>query len=116
MSEIKDRLREASDNCFKNYEVWQGDEKNANAREALQEAIHELRKVGSRLEIELAISERDQMAQKPIPIPPHRDARGRKGDADGNNGNGNGNKAEGGNAPSKPRRKSPPRKSSGDAA
>ena len=77
MDEIEKRLRETSENCFNCYEAWQKNKKDAPARESLQEAIHDIRKVASRLEIELAISERDEMAQKPIPIPPHRDARRR---------------------------------------
>lgn len=79
MDEIENRLRETSDNCFKSYESWRKDQKNGQAREALQDTIHELRKVASRLEIELAVSERNEMAQKPIPIPPHRDAKHRSG-------------------------------------
>lgn len=80
MDEIEKRLRETSDNCFKSYEAWRKDQKNGSARESLQDAIHELRKVASRLEIELATSERNEMAQKPIPIPPHRDAKHRTSD------------------------------------
>lgn len=79
MDEIETRLRETSENCFKSYEAWRKDQKNSNVRETLQEAIHELRKVASRLEIELAVSERNEMTQKPIPIPPHRDAKHRSG-------------------------------------
>jgi len=75
--DIKTRLKSASEECQKCYEVWSGDDKNDKAREALQDAIHELRKVASRLEIELAISERDQLKQRPLPIPPHRDAKNR---------------------------------------
>jgi hypothetical protein len=80
MDQIEERLRETSEKCFNCYETWQQNKKSSDAREALQEAIHELRKVASRLEIELAISERDEMAQKPIPIPPHRDAKRRNHD------------------------------------
>ncbi len=79
MDEIETRLRETSENCFKSYESWRKDQKNGQSRESLQDAIHELRKVASRLEIELAVSERNEMAQKPIPIPPHRDAKHRSG-------------------------------------
>lgn len=82
MDEIKERLQKSADQCFKTYESWNGNKKDNAAREALQEAIHEIRKAVSRVEIEVAISERDQMAQKPIPIPPHRDARGRHQSAD----------------------------------
>lgn len=82
MDEIEKRLRETSDACFKSYEGWRKDQKNGEARESLQDAIHELRKVASRLEIELAVSERNEMAQRPIPIPPHRDAKHRSNDGD----------------------------------
>ena len=71
MSEIKSRLQEATTACLKDYETWDG-AKNSDNREKLQEAIHDLRKVASRLEIEIAISERDSMSDKPLPIPPHR--------------------------------------------
>lgn len=88
MDEIEKRLKETSEACFSLYESWLKDKKNADAREALQDSIHELRKVASRLEIELAVSDRDEMAKKPIPIPPHRDAKRRsdagKSDDDGN--------------------------------
>ena len=77
MAEIEQRLRTSADNCFKAYESWRKNEKNNEIRASLQDAVHELRKIASRIEIELAVSERNEMAQKPIPIPPHRDARGR---------------------------------------
>ncbi len=72
MDEIEKRLREATDACVTYYLAWRADEHNSQTREALQDSIHELRKIGSRLEIEMAISEREEMALKPIPIPPHR--------------------------------------------
>lgn len=75
MDEIEKRLRETSDACVKCYEEWRKDEHNSTVREKLQEAIHELRKVSSRLEIEMAVSERQEMARKPLPIPPHRASR-----------------------------------------
>lgn len=77
MEQIDQRLRETSEHCFKCYETWNANQKDNAARGALQDAIHELRKVTSRLEIELAVSERNEMAQRPIPIPPHRDAQRR---------------------------------------
>lgn len=83
--EIKDRLKDSADKCMKSYEAWSADKKSANTRETLQEAVHELRKVASRLEIELALSERDQAAQKQIPIPHHRDAKGRHQKAEAGN-------------------------------
>ena len=80
MDEIDKRLRESADACVKSYEAWRKDEKNSKSREELLEAVHELRKVSSRLEIEIAISERQDMADKPIPIPPHRSSKRGKGE------------------------------------
>jgi hypothetical protein len=92
MDEIEQRLRESTDACIKSYESWRSKEKDGAAREALQEAVHELRKVASRLEIEMAVSERNEMAGKPLPIPPHRSSRrprpnGEHDDGDDNAGN-----------------------------
>lgn len=78
MDEIQTRLQDTAATCGKTYEAWRKDEKNADNREAFRESIHELRKVASRLEIELAVSERGDAVQKPIPIPPHRNAQGRR--------------------------------------
>lgn len=75
MDDIQKRLKETSETCIASFEKWNANKKDRAAAEGLQEAIHELRKVSSRLEIELAISERDEMALKPIPIPPHRASR-----------------------------------------
>lgn len=72
MDEIKQRLEETGAECVKTYAAWRGDEKSADTRSALQDAIHELRRVASRLEIEIAVSERDNSSSKPIPIPSHR--------------------------------------------
>jgi len=69
---IKERLEETSKNCIEAFSTWNENKKDTKAQEELHGAIHELRKVSSRLEIELAISERDQMTSKPLPIPSHR--------------------------------------------
>lgn len=101
MDDIDKRLKETSETCIKCYEEWSKNQKDTPKREAMQEAIHELRKVAARLEIEMAISERDEMASKPIPIPAHRSSSTRrnknndggdngKGDAQVNNGGGGG--------------------------
>ena len=79
MDEIETRLKETSENCIKAYESWTGAKKNPEKREKLQEAMHDLRKVAARLEIEIALSEREDMAQRPIPIPPHRSSNRRPG-------------------------------------
>lgn len=77
MEETQQRLKDAAEACIKAYEIWGGSKKNAEAREQLQEAVHELRKVAARLEIEMASSERDEMTQRPIAVPPHRASRPR---------------------------------------
>ncbi len=69
---IHQRLKESSENCLNAYTAWEQKKKDAGTQESLHATIHELRKVCSRLEIELAISERDQLAAKPLPIPSHR--------------------------------------------
>ncbi|MDH5723211.1 MAG: hypothetical protein OEY94_07815 [Alphaproteobacteria bacterium] len=91
MDEIQQRLEETSKNCFDAYGEWVSNKKNSQAQEKLHSSIHELRKVSSRLEIELAISERNEVTSKPLPIPPHRSAKGNKAlknedDNAGNNG------------------------------
>lgn len=75
MDEIEKRMRDAADNCIKCYETWRGSQKDSEARGNLMEAVHELRKVAARLEIEIAVSERDEMTARHIPIPPHRSMR-----------------------------------------
>ncbi len=87
MDEIEKRLRDATDICIKTYDAWRKDPKASEVRENLMEAVHELRKIGARLEIEIAISERDEMAARPIPIPPHRASRKRGENGDDNIGN-----------------------------
>lgn len=86
MEDVQKRLQEASANCVNAHKEWIGNQKDAKLRESLMECVHELRKVAARLEIDLAISERDQMGNKPIPIPSHRSnprgGRGGKGGHD----------------------------------
>lgn len=82
MEDIEQRLKETTADCIKCYEVWGQDKQNEEARENLAEAIHELRKVASRLEIDIALSEREQMSGKPISIPSHRSQRKGGGSAD----------------------------------
>ena len=77
MDEIGQRLKETSDACITAYEKWLGAKKESAALESLQEAVHELRKVSARLEIEMAVSEREEMSQRPIPVPTHRTSRRR---------------------------------------
>ena len=112
MEDIQTRLKETSQTCLDAYLAWEGKKQDAKAQEELHTAIHELRKVSSRLEIELAISERDQITSKPIPIPAHRsNSKGDNGAILDNDEEGNGN-----NGPvvqTKPKRRRPPRKKAG---
>lgn len=78
MDQTQERLKDSAEACIKAYDVWGNSKKNAEARERLQEAVHELRKVAARLEIEMASSERDELTQRQIAIPPHRASRGRQ--------------------------------------
>ena len=43
------RLQEAAAKCLSSLDAWNKDLKNVDAREALREAVHELRNVTSRL-------------------------------------------------------------------
>ena len=138
MSEIDNRLKEATANCMTCHDAWSKNQKDTAARDALMDAIHELRKVAARLEIEVAVSERDEMASKPIPIPSHRASRrkggqqggddfkgnqkdgndnaGNRGD-DSGNGNGHGNGGNGGGQKGGPvvsRSRRPRRKAGGE--
>ncbi|MBX2835011.1 MAG: hypothetical protein KTR28_08585 [Micavibrio sp.] len=119
--EIKERLQTCSQNCLEAYQNWEANKKDSGAKAALQEAIHELRKVSSRVEIELAISDRDESSKKQIPIPAHRDARSRThDDGDDNAGNssdsnqGRGGPKGGQNRGGGSRRRGPSKKTSGD--
>ncbi|PCJ97493.1 MAG: hypothetical protein COA45_09495 [Zetaproteobacteria bacterium] len=72
MDDVQTRLTETSQNCLTAYEAWEGQKQDKKAQEELHSAIHELRKVSSRLEIDLAISERETSTAKPLPIPSHK--------------------------------------------
>lgn len=72
MDDIQTRLKETSENCLVAHEAWDAKKQDKKVQEDLHSAIHELRKVSSRLEIELAVSERDQATSKPLPIPSHK--------------------------------------------
>ncbi len=72
MEEIEQRLKESTQACIKSFENWVKENKSLEAREDLMETMHEVRKVVARVEIEIAISERDRLGSRPIPIPPHR--------------------------------------------
>jgi hypothetical protein len=83
MEDIDQRLRESTDACIKSFENWSNKNKDTESRESLMEALHEVRKVLARVEIEIAISERDRLGSRPLPIPPHRSSRGKHASAEG---------------------------------
>ncbi len=72
MEDIQQRLKDCSDMCVKALASWAGQRQSNAAREDLLEALHELRKVAARLEIEMAVSERAEMPNRPMQIPSHR--------------------------------------------
>lgn len=123
MDEIEQRLKDASEACFNAYTSWSKDKKDQPVREALQESIHELRKIAARLEIEMAVAEGGGSSGKRIPIPAHRSSnrpnkgRGRDGNANGGGNSGDDQsglpsfiKGDSSDAGKKPTRKRAPRK------
>lgn len=77
MDEIKERLNATSEKTVEAYVKWIESDKDGKVMVELQDAIHELRKVASRVEIEMAVSERKELAQRPMDIPPHRSQKNR---------------------------------------
>ncbi len=104
--DIAKRLEETTQNCLAAYKEWDSKKSDTNALENLQEAVHDLRKVASRLEIEMAVSERSELAERPLPIPPHKSSRKGKGNHNGddNIGNSNDDSGNGGGKPKGARR------------
>jgi AAA15 family ATPase/GTPase len=72
------RLQETAAKCLSSLDAWNSDLKDTEARETLLEAVHELRKVTSRLEIDIAMNDRKAVNAKPIPIPEHKSKMERK--------------------------------------
>lgn len=70
--DLTQRLTDALKRCVTSYDAWQSRPKDLAVRQQLEEAVHEMRKVTARIEIEMAVSERSDRSQKPIPIPAHR--------------------------------------------
>lgn len=101
MDEIKTRLQETSENCFIAYEAWTNDNKNSDLQEKLQDAVHELRKVASRLEIEMAVNERSNVRHEMVSESNHRS---------NNRGNSSADEKSSGSPKPKGRRSSAPRK------
>lgn len=68
------RLRDTAKACLIAYRGWKQGPADASAQ-ALNESVHELRKVLARIEIDMAASRRDEQVARPIPIPAHRASR-----------------------------------------
>jgi hypothetical protein len=81
--DTKTRFEATSKDCYDAYVSWCANQKDKEARAVLNEAIHELRKVVSRFEIELAVSERNDSRKKPLSAPKHRNAGHAQGVDDG---------------------------------
>ncbi len=82
MDDIQSRLTEAGAACLSAYDAWAKAKNKDEAKEALEEAVHELRKVAARIEIDMSVSEREPKNSRRIPIPEHRASRKGGGKAD----------------------------------
>lgn len=69
---LADRLQETAAMALSRLETWKKDLKDEPATEKLLEAVHELRKVCSRIEIDIALNDRIRTNAKRIPIPEHK--------------------------------------------
>lgn len=113
MDDLATRLKTTSEECLKAYEAWIADNKKGANSSVLEDAVHELRKVSARLEIELSVSERDENG-KALPLPTHR--------SQGHQGKGNNDKRQHNNNAKKPQntrrpaKKTPPPSPSSDDA
>jgi len=93
---IDKRLQDTVSACITAYNKWNGAKMDSAIRAELQDTIHEIRKAIARLEIDIALSEREELSHNPIPVPAHRSNRrpsNPRNDASnntGNNGNGDG--------------------------
>ncbi len=79
MDEINKRLSDAAQKCMASYDSWRKDQSAAEVREALNEALHELRRATAALEIEMIRQERATPGGRNIPTPGHRAMRRREG-------------------------------------
>ena len=69
---IEERLKNNTSELFEALEAWRDAKLDDEARQRLRDTIHELHRIAARLEIDMAVAERDEQAKKPIPIPGHR--------------------------------------------
>lgn len=71
---VEARLRETARGCLSAYRGWRQIPSEGTIQ-SLHDAVHDLRKVLARLEIDMSASRRDEQVMRPIPIPTHRAAR-----------------------------------------
>jgi len=74
VDETEARLRETARGCLAAYRTWR-QQPGQGSVQALSDAVHDLRKVLARIEIDMSVSRRDEQVARPIPIPAHRAAR-----------------------------------------
>ncbi|HYH39209.1 MAG TPA: hypothetical protein VD860_13375 [Azospirillum sp.] len=74
VDETEARLRETARGCLAAYRTWR-QQPGQGSIQALSDAVHDLRKVLARIEIDMSVSRRDEQVARPIPIPAHRAAR-----------------------------------------
>jgi hypothetical protein len=70
------RLRETARGCLVAYRGWRLTPGETSIQ-TLNDAVHDLRKVLARIEIDMSATRRDEQCLRPIPVPPHRAARRR---------------------------------------
>ena len=73
---IEARLRETARACLVAYRGWRQGPAETGLQ-TLNDAVHDLRKVLARIEIDMSASRREEQALRPIPVPQHRAARQR---------------------------------------
>ena len=71
---VEARLRETARGCLVAYRGWRQATGEASTQ-SLNDAVHELRKVLARIEIDMSASRREEQGLRPIPVPAHRAAR-----------------------------------------
>ena len=74
VDEVEARLRETARGCLAAYRTWR-QQPGQGSIQSLSDAVHDLRKVLARIEIDMSASRREEQVARPIPIPAHRAAR-----------------------------------------
>ncbi|PCI01764.1 MAG: hypothetical protein COB76_00480 [Alphaproteobacteria bacterium] len=77
---VEQRLQETAATCLSSLEAWKENLKDDDAKAKLQNAVHELRKVCARLEVDIAMNDRTNTNAKRIPIPEHKSTMSKRKD------------------------------------